>query len=76
MEATIRTNTPLPKVCDNKDELEKTGYWKVLDQIIWMNIFQYVVFHIGAVYGIYLCFSDAKLMTIIFGEFWISQMLS
>ncbi len=52
---------------DQKDI--KAEEWNCFDHIIWFNVFWFTGLHIAAVYGAYLCFTDAKLLTILFGWF-------
>lgn len=41
---------------------------KYVRRIVWRNVAIFSVLHIGALYGIYLSFTSAKLATIIFGK--------
>ena len=50
---------------ENKET--KTEKWNCLDHIIWENVAYLLSIHIGAVYGLYLCFTEAKIMTVLFG---------
>lgn len=35
---------------------------------IWKNVLLYIILHIGALYGLYLALTSAKLATVIFGK--------
>jgi hypothetical protein len=37
-------------------------------EIIWRNVFVYIYLHATALYGFYLCFTDAKLSTLIWSK--------
>jgi hypothetical protein len=55
---------------DNKEKPnQKLDDWKSLDHIVWFNVFRFVILHMLAGYGLYLCFNGVMLSTIIFGEF-------
>ena len=41
-------------------------------QIVWRNVIIFVFLHVGALYGIYLMLTSAKIATIIFGKFFTS----
>ena len=49
-----------------KDLKEKP---KFIRQIIWRNVIALSYLHLGALYGVYLSFTSAKFMTILFGEY-------
>lgn len=38
--------------------------WK----IVWRNVIAFIYLHVGAVYGLYLCFVAAKWQTVIWGK--------
>lgn len=41
---------------------------KYVRRIVWRNVVVFSFLHLGALYGIYLAFTSAKLATIVFGE--------
>jgi len=41
---------------------------KYVRHIVWKNVAIFSYLHLGALYGVYLLFTSAKLATIIFGE--------
>jgi len=55
---------------DIKSEEKEWNYW---DHIYYSNIFWFILLHVGAVYGVKLCFTDAKWTTILFGKFQIPE---
>lgn len=54
----------LTKIKD--DEAKSSSNYKV--QIVWRNVIIFVVLHVGALYGLYLAVSSAKIATTVFGE--------
>jgi hypothetical protein len=53
----------------NSSETNKTDpNWNCFDHIIWFNVFWFTGLHIVAAYGAYLCFTDAKILTTLFGK--------
>ena len=68
MAPNTRTETLHDKQVYSKDENEKTDEWNCLDHILWFNVFWFIGLHIFAVYGLYLCLTEAKLATTAFGE--------
>jgi stearoyl-CoA desaturase (delta-9 desaturase) len=50
----------------NEEAKEKVEY-KL--QIVWKNVFIFIFLHLGALYGIYLIFTSAKIATTIFGNY-------
>jgi len=49
--------------------------WNCFDHILWMNVFWFVLLHVGAAYGLKLVFTDAKLLTTVFAVFTYSLSL-
>jgi stearoyl-CoA desaturase (delta-9 desaturase) len=49
------------------DEESKEKY-KYVRRIVWRNVLIFLYLHLAAIYGIYLAFISAKLMTTIFGK--------
>jgi len=41
---------------------------KYVRRIVWRNVILFALLHLGALYGIYLSFTSAKLATVVFGE--------
>lgn len=41
---------------------------KYIRRIVWRNVTIFMYLHLGALYGIYLSFTSAKLATIVFGK--------
>lgn len=37
-------------------------------QLVWRNIILFAYLHLAAVYGLYLLFTSAKLLTVVFGK--------
>ena len=50
------------------DRSEKDN-WSAMDHIIWMNVFWFSLLHVTALYGAYLAFTQAKLLTVLWGRF-------
>lgn len=60
---TEKTNTP--KLDTQKSLRSKSKYkWN----IVWRNVIAFLYLHISAVYGLYLCFTGAKLCTVIYSK--------
>lgn len=51
-----------------RDRSEKDD-WNCFEHIIWMNVFWFALLHTLSIYGAYLLFVDAKILTILFGKF-------
>lgn len=47
---------------------------KYVRQIVWRNVAVFSFLHLGALYGLYLSFTSAKLATVVFGE-WLDAFL-
>lgn len=43
--------------------------WNCLDHIIWPNVFWFSLLHVASVYGLYLTFTQTKILTILFAIF-------
>ena len=43
--------------------------WSAMDHIIWMNVFWFTLLHVTAAYGLYLAFTQAKLLTIVWSKY-------
>ena len=61
------------KIKDNfKDKTTENAYSKINKifyfNICWGNVAKYAIFHIGAIYGFYLCVTISKWMTIAWGK--------
>lgn len=41
---------------------------KIKRQIVWRNVIIFMYLHLGAIYGLYLVFTSAKIVTTLFGE--------
>lgn len=41
---------------------------KYVRRIVWKNVAIFLFLHLGALYGVYLSFTSAKLATVVFGE--------
>lgn len=41
---------------------------KYVRRIVWRNVLIFAYLHLGALYGVYLAFTSAKLATVLFGE--------
>jgi len=41
---------------------------KYVRRIVWRNVAIFMFLHLGALYGVYLSFTSAKLATVIFGK--------
>lgn len=41
---------------------------KYVRSIVWRNVLIFAYLHLGALYGVYLAITSAKLATVIFGE--------
>lgn len=46
---------------------------KYVRRIVWRNVVIFSYLHLGALYGVYLAFTSAKLATIVFGEWFMSD---
>lgn len=42
---------------------------KFVRQIVWRNVFIFVYLHLAAIYGLYLAFTSAKLLTCVLGKY-------
>ncbi len=42
--------------------------WNCLDHILWVNVLYFVGMHVGTVLGLYLAFTSAKYLTLLFGN--------
>lgn len=51
----------------SKEQQLKDKEYKL--QIVWRNVIIFVFLHIGALYGVYLAVTSAKIATTVFGEF-------
>lgn len=54
---------------------ENNGPEKRKIQPVWRNIILFAYLHIAALYGVYLCFTSAKLYTTLFGKFHLYTVL-
>jgi len=52
-------------IAADEESKEKSKY---IIHIIWRNVLIFLYLHLGAIYGIYLAFTSAKLITTIFGK--------
>jgi hypothetical protein len=43
--------------------------WNYFEHIYYTNIFWFILLHVGAVYGLTLCYTNAMWLTIVFGKF-------
>ena len=41
---------------------------KIKKQIVWQNVIIFTYLHLGAIYGLYLALTSAKIVTTLFGE--------
>lgn len=48
------------------EELKKPSDRKL--QLVWRNIILFIYLHIVALYGLYICFTNAKWTTLLFGK--------
>ncbi|CAL8113886.1 unnamed protein product [Orchesella dallaii] len=51
------------------DEVEGIKEWNPMDHILWMNVFWFVLLHVGALYGAYLSIFSASWKTFAFAVF-------
>ena len=70
--ASYVTNTPAG-VLFEKDTLQESIVTETLKEkykvrIVWRNVIVMMYLHLAALYGVYLLFTSAKLMTAAFGE--------
>lgn len=64
-EKSTTDKTSTPKLETQKSLRSKSKYkWK----IVWRNVIAFLYLHISAVYGLYLCFTGAKLITVIYSK--------
>lgn len=55
-----------PAAAQSKPNDDKKKYqWK----IVWRNVIAFIYLHVGAVYGLYLCVSGAKFLTVLWCEY-------
>lgn len=61
----------LDRISDKEDEevVKRGKEWNCFEHILWFNVMWFTGLHIAGVYGIYLCFTDAKLLSILFAIF-------
>lgn len=52
---------------DKKESNAKTDDWNCMDHILWMNVFWFILLHVGALYGAYLSIFEASWKTFLFG---------
>lgn len=57
-----------PGLESDPDYNKENKYKDFKAEIVWRNVYWMAVLHIGALYGIYLCFTDAKWQTIVAGN--------
>ena len=50
----------------NNDGIKEKKQYRL--QIVWRNVILFALLHMGALYGLYLIFTSAKIATTIFGE--------
>lgn len=62
---------------DSKRNIIKSGYTNDYNlKVIWQRVILFCLFHLGAVYGIYLMITSAKIYTLIFGKYKIYLKIS
>lgn len=78
--ATLLSEETQENVCKKKSSKEEGSsplslFWKSNKskskykwKIVWRNVIAFLYLHISAVYGLYLCFTGAKLITVIYSK--------
>lgn len=56
-----QTTEQQPKSKDDKKKYQ----WK----IVWRNVIAFIYLHVGAVYGLYLCLTGAKFLTVLWCKY-------
>jgi len=59
------TSSESQLIVTDEESKEKSKYVR---RIVWRNVLIFLYLHFAAIYGIYLVFISAKLMTTIFGK--------
>jgi len=59
------TSSESQLIVTDEESKEKSKYVR---RIVWRNVLIFLYLHFAAIYGIYLIFISAKLMTTIFGK--------
>jgi hypothetical protein len=67
----LRTNNNKEKDAEETANETITEYKM---EIVWPNVFVYIIFHCMAIYGFYLGFTVAKWGTIAWGKYFFSQL--
>lgn len=53
-------------------EAQKSDKSKYTWKIVWRNVIAFVYLHVGALYGLYLFFHGAKILTVVWSKtFWV-----
>ncbi len=48
--------------------------WNCLDHILWVNVLYFMGMHVGTVLGLYLAFTSAKYLTLLFGNLVLEEL--
>lgn len=65
----ILRQRPVDKKTNKDIQTSATKTKKLFDSdLVWRNIIAFIYLHIGALYGLYLLFTQAKLATALFGK--------
>jgi hypothetical protein len=59
------TQRKAKKSVENVENEKEFSFW---DHIYYMNIFWFILLHVGAFYGLYVAITQAKLITSLFGK--------
>ena len=59
----------------NDEKVTKKDDWNCFEHIIWLNVFYFIGLHVMAIYGGYLCLTDSKILTVLFGELCFCEQL-
>lgn len=51
---------------DDTKQSDESKNWNFMEHILWLNVFWFTGLHLAGVYGVYLAFTEAKLLTILF----------
>lgn len=61
-------NGQLDHVKRQDNAIGKEKEWNCFEHIIWFNVAWFVGLHLGGLYGAYLVFTQAKIVTTLFGN--------